>query len=162
MVITDIDLPGMSGLELGKKVKEKNPEVYLAFLTSYTEFAPDSYVIEANQYILKRDMESRLPRLVQKVIAGIKKSYEEFCWIRYNRELQKVFLKDIIYICKIKSSKYIKYIIFADRAHILNMNHIKRLRGTSIYMDNGEEITVNRVQFMQVKEKIMEYWRISR
>lgn len=104
MVITDIDLPGMSGLELGKKVKEKNPEVYLAFLTSYTEFAPDSYVIEANQYILKRDMESRLPRLVQKVIAGIKKSYEEFCWIRYNRGLQKVFLKDIIYICKIKST----------------------------------------------------------
>lgn len=186
LVITDIDLPGMSGLELGKRVKKKNPEVYLAFLTSYTKFASDSYIIEANQYVLKKDMESRLPGLVEKVIARIKKSYEEFCWIRSNRELQKIFLKDIIYICKIKGSKYIKYVtaetiyterlpinqifdnicnnafIFADRGHILNMNHIKRLRGTSVYMDNGDEIIVNRVQCMQIKEKIMEYWRVSR
>ena len=101
-------------------------------------------------------------------------------------QVEKIFLKDIIYICKIKGSKYIKYVtaetiyterlpinqifdnicnnafIFADRGHILNMNHIKRLRGTSVYMDNGDEIIVNRVQCMQIKEKIMEYWRVSR
>lgn len=186
LVVSDIALTGMSGLELARRIKKKNPEVYIVFLTSHTEFALDSYYIEANQYILKTDMEKRLPQLVEKTIARIKRSYEEFCWIKTNRELRKVFLKDIIYICKVKGSKYIKYItaeevytervsinqifdaihnsafVFADRAHILNVNHIKRMRGCSIHMDNGEEIVVNRAQFTQVKEKIMEYWRTER
>ena len=54
LVITDIELPGISGLELGKKVRQMNPEVYLVFLTAYSEFASESYIIEAYQYILKK------------------------------------------------------------------------------------------------------------
>lgn len=46
LVITDIELPGISGLELGRKVRQMNPEVYLVFLTSYSEFALESYIIE--------------------------------------------------------------------------------------------------------------------
>lgn len=42
----------------------------------------------------------------------------------------------------------------------MNVNHVKRLKGNIIYMDNGEEIEVSRVQSIQVKEKIAEYWRL--
>ena len=51
LVISDIELPGISGLELGKRIKENNPDVYLVFLTSHSEFASESYIIEAYQYI---------------------------------------------------------------------------------------------------------------
>lgn len=54
LVISDIELPGISGLELGKRIKENNPDVYLVFLTSHSEFASESYIIEAYQYILKK------------------------------------------------------------------------------------------------------------
>lgn len=54
LVITDIELPGIDGMELAMRVKAKNPEVYLVFLTSYTEFVMESYIIEAYQYILKK------------------------------------------------------------------------------------------------------------
>lgn len=46
LVISDIELPGISGLELGKRIKENNPDVYLVFLTSHSEFASESYIIE--------------------------------------------------------------------------------------------------------------------
>ncbi len=184
LVITDIELPGISGLELGRKVRQINPEVYLVFLTAYSEFASESYIIEAYQYILKKDMQERLPVLVDKVVARIKKEKSECCWIGNNRDLKKIYYKDIIYIKKIKGSKYAEYVtcdgihtarlslnqvfekinnngfILADRAHVVNVNHVKRLRGNTIYMDNGEEIEVSRVQSIQVKEKIAEYWRL--
>lgn len=186
MVITDIELPGISGLELGKKVKQMNPEVYLVFLTFYSEFASDSYIIEAYQYILKKDMQQRLPALVDKVSARIKKENSEFCWIGNNRDIQKIYYKEIIYIKKVKGSKYAEYVttdgiytarlslnqvfeqlcnsgfILADRAHAINVNHVKRLRGNTIYMDNGEEIEVSRAQSTKVKEKIAAYWRLLR
>lgn len=186
LVITDIELPGIDGMELAMRVKAKNPEVYLVFLTSYTEFAAESYIIEAYQYILKKDMEERLPGLVEKVLSKIKRSHEELCWVGNNREVRKLLYKDIIYIRKIKGSKYIEYItvdgiyderctvnqvfdkihspafIPINRAYIINVYHIKRMRGTIIYMDNGEQIIIGRGQSGQVKEKIAEYWRISR
>lgn len=184
LVITDIELPGISGLELGRKIRQMNPEVYLIFLTSYSEFASESYIIEAYQYILKKDMQERLPALVDKVVARIKKENSEFFWIGNSRDIKKIYYKEIIYIKKIKGSKYAEYVtadgmytarlslnqvfekmksngfILADRAHVVNVNHVKRLRGNTIYMDNGEEIEVSRVQSIQVKEKIAEYWRL--
>ena len=54
VVISDIDLPGKSGIDLGRILKAEQKDICLVFLTSYAEFAVDSYVLEAYQYILKR------------------------------------------------------------------------------------------------------------
>ena len=186
MVITDKELPGISGLELGKRIKQIYSDIYLVFLTSYSEFASESYVIEAYQYILKRDMSVRLPMLVDKVIAKIEKEYTEFCWIGNYRDFKKLYYRDIIYVKKLKGTKYTEYVtnqgkyterisinhvfselskrgfILADRAYVVNINHVQRMRRNIIYMDNGEEIRVNRAHDMEIKENIAECWRILR
>ena len=79
LVISDIELPGISGLELGKRIKENNPDVYLVFLTSHSEFASESYIIEAYQYILKKDIEERLDVAESAYIFFYKRNYS----IRY-------------------------------------------------------------------------------
>lgn len=186
MVITDIELPGISGLELGRKIKKWNPEIYLIFLTSYSEFAFESYIIEAYQYILKSDMEERLPLLVDKVIHIIEKNEKEYIKVGTNQKWNKIYYKDIIYIEKMKGSKYANYVtsegqylerkslnlileelhnqefIFIDRSHIININHINKLWNNIVYMDNGDEIFISRTQGMEIKEKITEFWRIRK
>ena len=67
VVISDIDLPGKSGIDLGRILKAEQKDICLVFLTSYAEFAVDSYVLEAYQYILKRAMKERLPAVLQKI-----------------------------------------------------------------------------------------------
>ena len=57
IVITDIRMPDMSGLELGRRIQEESSGIYLVFLTAYLEYAAESYILEAYQYILKDDME---------------------------------------------------------------------------------------------------------
>ena len=89
LVISDIELPGISGLELGKRIKENNPDVYLVFLTSHSEFASESYIIEAYQYILKKDIEERLSPLIERVVHEIKKGYEEK--LKYTIKILYVF-----------------------------------------------------------------------
>lgn len=58
IVITDIVMPGMSGLELMRHVREQKPEVRFVVLTSYSEFdyAREALRLGADEYILKFDM----------------------------------------------------------------------------------------------------------
>ena len=99
LVISDIELPGISGLELGKRIKENNPDVYLVFLTSHSEFASESYIIEAYQYILKKDIEERLSPLIERVVHEIKKTMKNIGGLALTREKLKYTIK-ILYVFK--------------------------------------------------------------
>ena len=186
ILFTDIQMQQLDGVELGKLVRRICPDMYIVFITSYEEYAAESYRIEAYQYILKKDIEERLSPLIERVVHEIKKDYEEYRWVGTNQRKIKIYHKDIVCIQKIKGSKYAEYItengkymerlsmnqileqihsnafILVDRGHAVNVNHIVRVRGNVIQMDNGEEITVSRVQSSQVKEKITAYWRALR
>ena len=51
--LLDIDLPDMSGIDLGRKLREKSPYCYIVFLTAYPQYAIEGYSAKAYQYILK-------------------------------------------------------------------------------------------------------------
>lgn len=78
ILFTDIELIGMNGVELGKQVLKRQPGIYLIFLTSHSEFATDSYIMDAYQYILKQDMKDRLPIILKRLIGKfVEIPYEE-------------------------------------------------------------------------------------
>ena len=57
ILFTDIQMQQLDGVELGKLVRRICPDMYIVFITSYEEYATESYRIEAYQYILKQDLE---------------------------------------------------------------------------------------------------------
>ncbi len=186
VIISDIKLPGISGLELGEREKEKHPDVYLVFLTSYSEFAAESYLIEAYQYILKQNMDERLLPVMRRILVEIRKSKREFLWIGTGQNGRKIYYKDIILIQKLKGSKYSEIVtaegdfkerlslneilrelhndmfIMTDRGHVVNIDHIQQLKDNTIYMTRGDEIAISRSKTVRVKEQITAYWRGKR
>ena len=53
LALLDIDMPQMGGLELAQKLKEKNSDIKVIFLTGYSEYAVDAYALHATGYLLK-------------------------------------------------------------------------------------------------------------
>ena len=51
ILFTDIQMQQLDGVELGKLVRRICPDMYIVFITSYEEYAAESYRIEAYQYI---------------------------------------------------------------------------------------------------------------
>ena len=49
----DVMMPGMNGVELGKRLRELYPGLVLIFVTASKEFAFDAYELEAAGYLLK-------------------------------------------------------------------------------------------------------------
>lgn len=58
----DIEMPGMSGLTLAKKLKDLQPEARIVFVTSYEQYAVDAFALHATGYLLKPVQESELER----------------------------------------------------------------------------------------------------
>ena len=185
LVISDIELPGISGLELGKRIKETNPDVYLVFLTSHSEFASESYIIEAYQYILKQDLEFRLPGVAEQLIEKLQKQKKEFCIIKDGTEQVKLLYKDILYLYKSKGTKYVNYVttqgvvrertslenalkmlnsrqfLLVERGYAVNIKQICRVSGDTIYLEKGYEVPVSKARLAEVKREINLYWRNS-
>ena len=60
VVFLDIDMPQMSGLEAAAQLRQEYPELIIVFVTSYIEYAPEGYRVNAFRYLLKQRMDTEL------------------------------------------------------------------------------------------------------
>ena len=62
LVITDVQMPGLSGIEFAGKIKEKRQDTVVIFLSSYDEFDYARSAIDLNvrEYILKQEFDFEL------------------------------------------------------------------------------------------------------
>jgi DNA-binding NarL/FixJ family response regulator len=72
VVLTDIVLPGKSGLELVKDIRTMYPEIHILVISLHEESYYAERVLHAGAhgYIIKRDGDSQLLTAIQKVLAG--------------------------------------------------------------------------------------------
>jgi len=79
IILSDIHMPGMNGLELQQKIKENWPRCKVIFLTGFNEFA---YVQTALRnggadYILKSESDERIVEALKNTIATLNESDEK-------------------------------------------------------------------------------------
>ena len=53
IILLDIVMPMLNGIDAAKELREKDKNVKIVFLTSSAEFALDSYTVKASNYLLK-------------------------------------------------------------------------------------------------------------
>lgn len=96
IVFLDVEMPEISGIEIGEKIRKINNKTVIAFVSSYPKYALDAFDCEAASYILKSEE--------QFFNEKITKVYKKF--LRHNRHIIletgtgtiKIMLTDIKYI----------------------------------------------------------------
>lgn len=53
IAMLDIEMPGMTGLELARKLKELDAQINVIFVTAYAEYALDAFELYASGYLMK-------------------------------------------------------------------------------------------------------------
>lgn len=182
ILFTDIQMQQLDGVELGKLVRRLCPDMYIVFITSYEEYAAESYRIEAYQYILKQDLEFRLPGIAEQLIEKLQKQKKEFCIIKDGTEQVKLLYKWIFFICiNSKGAKYVNYVttqgvvrertslenalkmlnsrqfLLVERGYAVNIKQICRVSGDTIYLEKGYEVPVSKARLAEVKREINLY-----
>ena len=70
IALLDIDMPGMNGLELARRIRDIHPDTAVIFLTGYSEYALDAFQLHASGYLMKPINREKLASEVEYALSG--------------------------------------------------------------------------------------------
>ena len=68
ILLLDIQMGGMDGVALARKIRETNREMLIIFITGYMEYIADGYDVEALHYLLKPVTAEKLIPLLDRAV----------------------------------------------------------------------------------------------
>lgn len=77
LAMLDVRMPGMSGIELAKKLRELRPEILIVFISAYDEYIRDSNLIGGDYYIVKPYKHETIEMMVQKMLLLSQRLHKE-------------------------------------------------------------------------------------
>ncbi|MFQ3237480.1 MAG: two-component system LytT family response regulator [Paraglaciecola sp.] len=72
VIFLEIEMPGMSGLELAQQLREQDNVTKLIFVTAHREFALEAFEYQAEDYLLKPFSDERLEQCINKLLQACK------------------------------------------------------------------------------------------
>lgn len=109
LIFLDINMPHLSGLSLSRITA---PDVKVIFVTAHAEYAPESYEVEAADYLMKPVSFERFTRAVHRVLKDrsvqpAKILPEEILSLKSSGNIYRVILADIYFLEK--AANYMAY-----------------------------------------------------
>ena len=98
LLLLDIEMPGMDGLELASRLRQLLPDALLIFITSHVEFALDAYELSTFRYIPNNNMDGRLEHALLDAAAAIQLQQSQSYIISNQNRLERIPLKNLLYI----------------------------------------------------------------
>jgi DNA-binding LytR/AlgR family response regulator len=103
LLLLDIEMPGMTGLELTKKLGNKSP--LIIFTTAKTDYAVEAFELNVVDYLVKPVAPARFLQAIEKtkeVAESTKKEdkagEQDFVFVKDNGVLKKINVEDIQYL----------------------------------------------------------------
>ena len=106
LIFLDIQMPGITGIEFARNISKRS---LVIFTTAYSEYAVDSYEVDAIDYLIKPIDPERFHKAVNKAIAyhslllkeekeNIEAGNTEYFFVKSERRYFKINYKDILFI----------------------------------------------------------------
>ena len=70
IVFLDIEMPGLSGLDLAREIQDSGANPFIIFVTAYDQYALQAFNVNATDYLLKPFDEQRLHQALAKVLTS--------------------------------------------------------------------------------------------
>ncbi|PSR33248.1 MAG: DNA-binding response regulator, partial [Sulfobacillus thermosulfidooxidans] len=67
VVFLDIQMPGMSGMELARILKDKRPQLSVVFISAHEQYAVDAFAVQVVDYLLKPVSSERIAETIRRL-----------------------------------------------------------------------------------------------
>lgn len=175
LYILDIQLPGMTGIDVAKRMRARGFDGAILFLTAFREYVFDGYDVRALHYLLKPITQEALDKCLDDILQQLKGNHFVF---RDNGNIIQIPYGDIICLSVVKhyiqittkkevysirmSLKNIlpflpKEFVQCHRGHIINMRHIRKLTPTNIFLSNHTTVLIGRKYLDTVRHEYADF-----
>lgn len=181
MLFLDIEMPGLTGMELADRIKASLPQALVSFITSHTKYAVKSFELSIFRYIPKAEVESCLPMAVSDGIRLLSWKVKECYVVETPRQIVRVAMSDILYIYKkqkysvmvlpgeevpvrkalgqLKEELNREEFVMIERGYMVNLYHVRKMEGASVVLDEGSVLPVSQNHVKEVREAIAGFFR---
>ena len=184
LLLIDIDMPGLNGLQVAKAVRQSAEETILIFVTAHSEYVFEAIEYAPFRYIRKSRLKLELEKALQDACHRLLANAKDFYVIKAANGEVKLLYSHILYVetmgqrlrFNIKSGQEIlsktglrmKDSIVQLREHhfvqihsgcAVNVRHITQYTKTEVMVEGGYCFPVSRRRMPMVHGAIIDYWK---
>lgn len=179
LLILDIDMDGMNGMELAHKIREKDAKLPILFLTNRKEYVFEGYEVQALRYLLKPLDEEKLFPILDELctmekkekeyvilsIAGenIKLEQDEIFYVEVNGHYLMIHTAKDAYEVKMSLAEMAETLtdafVATHRSFMVNLEHVERVMRTECLLSDGSSVPISRNCYKAVNEAFIQYYR---
>jgi len=181
LLLLDIDMPEISGLEVAKAVRAMGKECILMFISSYENYVFDTFEFSPFRFIRKGKLSQELPIALRAAEGAYQKNKKRYVVIRCDEGEVRIEETEIMYfevvrrqirICLLdgrvfhtwRTMKELQQELSPERFSkihsgcVVNLKYVSGYAGNDITLDNGERLTASRGGIKTFKEELSRYW----
>ena len=181
-VFLDIFMPGLSGMDIARRLRAMDKNLCLIFVTASREHGLESYDVRATDYLLKPFSPEDIDNALDYFLETQEKNLRSLC-VRTAWEETEVRLRDIIYIeiqnhQAVLHTKEQTFTVWrgldelereigderfarCHRSYLANLEHVRTLEKRDFRMDSGDLVPISRQRAQSVQRKYWE-WLVER
>lgn len=188
LLLLDIQMGQMNGVELARKVRERDTKVKIVFLTGIKDYAIEGYEVGAVRYLLKPVKEAELFALLDQLYKEAKEQKEEYFLFQNGGAMNRIPFSDIFYVeadghyvmlkavCR-EASSYVKEwkwkasfsslsaelevkgFFLLRRGLYVNLAKVEQIGKTECVLENGELLPVSKARYQALNEAFIAFYK---
>ena len=179
ILLLDIEMANMNGIDLAKKVREGNDRVQIVFITGYPDFMSEGFEVAALHYLMKPVKKEKLFSVLDRAVDNIAKS-PRFLLLPMGKETLRVYAEDIRYaesnghyilLHTGKETHRLRMTIpeiekelgegffRTGRSFVVGLKYVVRITKTTVYLEDGTEFPLGKGLYDDMNKALIRYLR---
>lgn len=182
ILLLDVDMPELSGLEVAKLVRECRDNLILIFISSHEQYVFESIEYNPFRYIRKNRISEELPLALKAAFTRLENENDKSIIVKTDDGEIRLFHSEIMYyeiqnrrlkihldngkiistwktikdqMNEMNDEKFIKL----HSGCVVNVMYISGVSNFDVTLDNNERLIVSRRRVRDVKAELLRYWR---
>lgn len=180
IIILDIEMEGMNGIETALEIRKKNQKVIIWFLTVSEAYVMEGYKAEAFRYLIKPLSYEEFSNQFQESIKWVEEKYVSPIVVEYKNETYHLEEDDILFI-EVYGHKLIYHLqdepittidslknietqlsksnfVRIHRSYLINLKKVKTFNKAEIIMQNNEKVPISKYKEKEFKQAYTHFW----